>query len=98
MRRQPATANSRSLRSLALPRRYFSILTGSVQRSQVASSTALLLAQNGVQSPAPSHVGPRPAEVAQDGLVGAAGLLERVGQDSAAGGVQFAQGHDALVV
>src|SRR5579862_6409273 len=52
-------------------------------RSAVAgcSSLILLSREEAVQHPAAVDMGTRAAEVAEDGLVGAAGLFHRVGQD-----------------
>ena len=41
---------------------------------------------------------PRPAQVAEDGGVGAAGVFQGVGKDGEAGGVKGAGGQGAVVV
>src|SRR5205085_198882 len=57
-----------------------------------------LPAEHQVERPAAPHVGPRPAEVRQDGFVRAAGLLQGVRQDGKAGIVQGALRGAALVI
>src|SRR4051794_21087093 len=63
-----------------------------------SNRTGALPADDQIQRPAPPDVGPRPAEVLEDGVVGAAGFLEGVGQDGEAGWVEVAAGENALVV
>src|SRR5262249_12658175 len=79
--RQQVTAKSRSLRSLAFPRRKSSIFSGSVQVSHSVSVMASPLAQDEVHHPASPDVWPWTSTVSKDVLVRAATFFQSIGQD-----------------
>src|SRR5687767_5774319 len=82
MRRQQATANSRNLRSLALPflLKNSSIFCGSVQASHSASVIGSSLPQDQVHHPTAPHVLTAVAAVAEDVGVGATRSPQGVSQ------------------
>ena len=61
------------------------------------SRLMLLFRQHEVHRPAAADVGSWPAKVVEDGLIGAAGVLQSVGQHREAGGVEVAAGEVTLL-
>lgn len=57
----------------------------------------ILFRQYQINGPASANVGPQATEVIQDGLLGATGLLQRVGQDGKLGDVEVPAGETFVV-